>query len=95
MATVKNWNRTNMIDYMSKKTKLSKRQTEYALNAFLDGVRESLKKGTPVRLIPFGSFEIRHRKARTGRNPRTGEKINIKARRVPIFRPGKSLKKAV
>lgn len=91
----KAWNKTHMVQYMSKKTKLSKRQSENALNALLDGIRECLKNGRPARLIPFGTFERRHRKARTGRNPRTGEEIRIKARYVPAFKPGKSLKKVV
>lgn len=84
-----------VIEAITKKTKVSKKETEATLNAFMDVVKENLKKGLSVRLIPFGNFEVRHRAARTGRNPRTGSKIKIKARNVPAFRPGKSLKDAV
>ena len=84
-----------VIEAITKKTKVSKKDTEATLNAFLDVVKENLKKGYSVRLIPFGNFEVRHRAARTGRNPRTGSKIKIKARNVPAFRPGKALKDAV
>ncbi|MFH1453850.1 MAG: HU family DNA-binding protein [Armatimonadota bacterium] len=96
MATrTKTWGKQDMINYISDKTKLSKRDSERALNSFIEGVRTNLKKGTPVRLIPFGSFEVRKRSSRTGRNPRTGEPIKIKARNVPYFKPGKYLRSAV
>ena len=96
MATkTKTWGKQDMINYMSEKTKLSKRDAEKALNSFLEGVRYNLKQGRPVRLIPFGSFETRSRKARIGRNPRTGQEIKIKARKIPYFKPGKFLKSAV
>jgi DNA-binding protein HU-beta len=84
-----------VIESIAKKTKLSKKDTESTLNAFMEVIKETLKKGMSVRLIPFGNFEVRHRAARTGRNPRSGAKIKIKARNVPAFRPGKSLKDAV
>jgi DNA-binding protein HU-beta len=87
--------KTGLIDQLSKKTKLSKKDTEKTLNSFFETIKISLKQGQKVQLIPFGSFEVRHRKARTGRDPRTGAKITIKARRVPVFRPGKALKQAV
>lgn len=84
-----------VIEAITKKSKVSKKDTETTLNAFIDVVKETLKKEMVIRLIPFGSFEVRHRAARTGRNPRTGSKIKIKARKVPAFRPGKALKDAV
>ncbi len=84
-----------LIEEISKRTKLSKRETEKTLNSFLETVKHMLKQGQKVQLIPFGSFEVRHRAARTGRNPRTGAKITIRARKVPTFRPGKALKQAV
>ncbi|MCL4513844.1 MAG: HU family DNA-binding protein [Candidatus Eremiobacteraeota bacterium] len=98
-AKTRNTNRpltkSALIEQISKKTKLSKRETEKTLNSFLDTVKQMLKQGQKVQLIPFGSFEVRHRAARTGRNPRTGAKITIRARKVPAFRPGKALKQAV
>ncbi|MCL5772988.1 MAG: HU family DNA-binding protein [Firmicutes bacterium] len=84
-----------LIELVSSKTKLSKKDSEKALNAVLDTIKDSLKKGNAVRLIPFGSFEVRERKARTGRNPQTGAKIHIRARKVPAFRAGKGLKEVV
>jgi len=83
-----------MVDSIVKKTKLTKKEAEMAINAFLEVVKENLKKKA-IRLIPFGTFEVRERAARTGRNPRTGAKIHIKARKVPVFKPGKALREAV
>lgn len=85
----------DMIEQIAKKTEMSKKDSQKALNAMLETIQEQLSKGHAVRLIPFGSFEIRSRKGRTGRNPRTGDKIYIKARKVPAFKPGKALKDAV
>ncbi len=84
-----------LIEAVAKKAEMSKKDTTTVLNSILDVIQEQLKKGHSVRLIPFGSFEVRSRKGRTGRNPRTGEKIHIKARKVPAFKPGKALKDAV
>lgn len=84
-----------LIEQISKKTKMTKKETERTINSLFDTVKETLKRGQKVQLIPFGSFEVRHRAARNGRNPRTGARITIRARKVPAFRPGKSLKEAV
>jgi len=84
-----------LIEAIAKKAEMSKKDATLALNSVLETVQEQLKKGNTVRLIPFGSFEVRSRKGRTGRNPRTGDKIYIKARKVPAFKPGKSLKESV
>lgn len=84
-----------LIEQISKKTKLTKKETERTLNSLFDTVKDTLKRGQKVQLIPFGSFEVRHRAARNGRNPRTGARITIRARKVPAFRPGKALKEAV
>ena len=80
---------------LREKTKLTKKDTELTLNAFWKVIQTSLKKKHTVRLIPYGNFEVRHRAARTGRNPRTGGKLKIKARNVPAFKPGKALKDVV
>lgn len=87
--------KSDLIAAIADKTNRSKKDAAETLNVVLDTIQENLKKGKGVRLIPFGSFEIRERKGRTGRNPRTGEKISIKARKVPAFRPGKALRDAV
>jgi DNA-binding protein HU-beta len=84
-----------VIEAIAKQTKLSKKDTEITVDAFWKTIRDSLKKNMTVRLIPYGNFEVRHRAARTGRNPRTGGKIQIKARNVPAFKAGKALKDAV
>ena len=85
----------DLVDFMAKKTDMSKKDSEAALAAFLDGVKSSLKKGNSVTLVGFGTFSISKRAARQGRNPQTGAKINIPARKVPVFKAGKGLKEVV
>ena len=80
---------------MAKDAKISKAAAEKALKSLLDGVTASLKKGKKVSFVGFGTFITAKRKARTGRNPRTGATIKIAAARVPRFKPGKALKDAV
>ena len=80
---------------VAKKTQLSKAKALQAVNTAFEAIKGSLKKGQRVQLIGFGSFLVRKRKARTGRNPQTGATIQIKARRVPAFSAGAELKKAV
>jgi len=84
-----------LVEQISKKTKMTKKETETTLNSLFMTIKETLKRGQKIQLIPFGSFEVRHRKARNGRNPRTGAKITIRARKIAAFRPGKALKEAV
>ena len=85
----------DVIESVAEKANKSKKEAQIFLKALMDTIKENLKKGNTVRLIPFGNFEVRERAGRTGRNPRTGEKIEIKKRKVPAFRPGKELKDAV
>ena len=73
----------------------SKKNAESALNSLLDGISLALTKGDKVTLPGFGTFKTSKRKARTGRNPRTGEAVKIKAHNVPQFAPGKKLKDAI
>ena len=80
---------------MAKASGESKVSAERALNAFLDGVFDSLKKGRRVTIGGFGTFMVSRRAARNGRNPRTGTEIRIPAARVPRFKPSRSLKGAV
>jgi DNA-binding protein HU-beta len=88
-------NKTDLIEHVAKQADISKAAAGRALEALVGGIRTSLKKGTPVTLVGFGTFTIGRRAARTGRNPRTGASIKIKAAKVPKFRPGKALKDAI
>jgi DNA-binding protein HU-beta len=88
-------NKADLISNMSEKAAISKKDAEKALNAFMDSVEEALVKGDKVQLVGFGSFEIRERAARKGRNPQTKEEITIKASKVPVFKAGKVLKDMV
>ena len=88
-------NKSQLVNEIAKKTKLSKAKAWETLSATFDSIKGSLKKGQKVSLIGFGSFLVRHRKARTGRNPKTGEAIKIKARKVPAFSAGSELKKSL
>ncbi len=87
-------NKSEMIAEMAK-TLNSKKEAESALNSLLDAISAVLKKGEKITLPGFGTFKVSKRKARTGRNPRTGEAIKIKAHKVPQFAAGKRLKDAV
>ncbi len=88
-------NKTQLIDFIAEKADLSKAQAKAALEATLDGVTGALKEGDQVQLIGFGTFKVNHRAARTGRNPKTGEEIQIAAANVLTFRPGQKLKARV
>ncbi len=88
-------NKTELIEIVSKNAELTKKESAAAVDALLDGIVEGLVKDGKVQLIGFGSFEVRTRTARTGRNPRTGEQIKIKASKAPAFKPGKDMKDAV
>ncbi len=89
-------NKAELITSMSDKCGLTKKDTEGALNAFLETVEESLADGDKVQLVGFGTFEVRDRKAREGRNPRNPEEvIQIPASKAPVFRAGKTLKDKV
>ena len=88
-------NKTELVEAIAKKTGLSKKDTESTLNAFVDTVIKTTKKGDKIQLIGFGTFEVTKRGARKGRNPQTGEEIKIKASKLPKFKPGKAYKDAV
>ena len=85
-------NKTELIEHIAKHSDISKAAATRALESIVDAVKKTLKKGGTVSLVGFGSFSVGKRTARTGRNPRTGEAIKIKAAKVPKFRPGKTLK---
>ena len=88
-------NKSELIEAMANEASLSKKDAEAALNAYTDVITEALKKGDKVTLVGFGTYEVRKRAARTGKNPQTGEAIKINAAKVPAFKPGKALKDAV
>jgi DNA-binding protein HU-beta len=88
-------NKTELISSVAEKSELTKKDAEKAVNALFASIQEALAKGEKVQLVGFGTFEVRERKARTGRNPQTGEEIQIAAAKVPAFKAGKSLKDAV
>lgn len=88
-------NKSELVDLVAEKAGMSKKDGEKAVKAVLESITDSLARGDKVQLVGFGTFEVRHRKAREGRNPATGEKIKIKALKVPAFKPGKALKDKV
>jgi DNA-binding protein HU-beta len=88
-------NKTDLINAIAEKAELTKADAGRALEAFFETVQKSLKKGEDVSVVGFGTFTVRKRAARTGRNPRTNEAIKIKASKVPAFKAGKTLKDAL
>jgi DNA-binding protein HU-beta len=85
-------NKTELIAHIADHSDISKAAAARALDSMIDAVKKTLKKGGTVTLVGFGTFAVGKRAARTGRNPRTGAAIKIKAAKVPKFRPGKTLK---
>lgn len=88
-------NKTELVAAVATKADLSKKDAEAAVKAVLDAVTEALADGEKVALVGFGTFEVKERAARTGKNPRTGEAIEIPASKVPSFKAGAVLKNAV
>ena len=88
-------NKSELIEHIAKQSDISKAAATRALEAMIGGVKTTLKKGGSVSLVGFGTFTVTKRAARSGRNPRTGAAIKIKAAKVPKFRPGKGLKDAM
>ncbi len=87
--------KADIVDKIAKDAGISKAASEKAVNAFIEAVTNSLKKGQTVTLIGFGTFSVGKRAARIGRNPKTGATIKIKAKKIARFRPGTALKNAV
>ncbi len=88
-------NKTELVDAVAKSTGITKADTKKTIDAVIEQITKSLKKGDPVQLIGFGSFKVNKRAAREGRNPQTGATIKIAARKVPAFSAGQALKDAV
>ncbi|NLW10188.1 MAG: HU family DNA-binding protein [Firmicutes bacterium] len=87
--------KAELIEKVAEKSNLTKKDSGKAVDAVLAAMTEALSRGEKIQLVGFGSFEVRERGARTGRNPQTGATIKIAARKVPVFKPGKALKDAV
>ena len=85
-------NKADLVSMIAAKSNLTKKDSESALNAFVETVQAALKKGEKIQLVGFGTFEVRKRAARTGINPRTKESIKIPATKAPVFKAGKALK---
>ncbi len=92
---VKGMNKTELINAVAEASELSKKDATKAVDSVFDTILDALKNGEKIQLIGFGNFEVRERSARKGRNPQTGEEIEIPASKVPAFKPGKALKDAV
>ena len=88
-------NKTELVSSVAEKAEITKKEAEKVVSAVFASVEEALAKAEKVQLVGFGTFEVKERAARTGRNPKTGEEIDIPATRVPSFKPGKSLKENV
>lgn len=88
-------NKAELIEAIAESADISKAAATRAVDTFIDQITQSLKKGDQVTLVGFGTFTVKARAARTGRNPRTGETINIAASKNPTFKAGKALKDAV
>ena len=88
-------NKAELVGQIAQKSGLTKKDSEIALNAFIESVQGALKSNDKVQLVGFGTFEVRERNARKGRNPHTGKEITIPASKAPVFKVGKALKDSV
>ena len=88
-------NKAELITAMAEKISKTKKESEEAINAVIEVIIEALEKGDKVQLVGFGSFEVKKRAERKGRNPQTGEEMKIPASKVPVFKAGKELKTVV
>jgi DNA-binding protein HU-beta len=88
-------NKTDLVNLVSEKAEISKKDATKAVDAVFDGIVEALASGDKVQMIGFGNFEVRERSARKGRNPQTGEEIEIAASKTPAFKPGKQFKDSI
>jgi DNA-binding protein HU-beta len=88
-------NKTELVKEVAEQAELTQKDATKAVDALIETISETLAQGEKIQLIGFGTFEVRDRSARKGRNPQTGEEIEIAASKVPAFKPGKELKEAV
>ncbi len=87
--------KAGLVDEVARSVQLTKKQAETIVNVVLDSIVESLRDGEKIELRGFGSFRIRNRKSRMGRNPKTGAKVEVPSKRIPYFKPGKELKELI
>ena len=92
---MENMNKAMLVSEVAKKTELPKNKAQEVVDALTESITAALAKGEKVQILGFGTFEVRARAARKGRNPQTGKAIKIPATKVPAFKPGKALKEAV
>lgn len=88
-------NKLDLVSAVAEKAGITKREAEAAVNALVESIEQALRQGERVNLVGFGTFQVRERKPRVGRNPQTGEEIRIPAGRVPAFKAGKALKELI
>lgn len=84
--------KAELVEQVARSTELTKKHAEIIVNTVFESIVDSLKSGEKIELRGFGSFRIRQRNARTGRNPKTGEKVHVPAKSIPYFKPGKDLR---
>ncbi|MEA2162868.1 MAG: integration host factor subunit beta [Thermoanaerobaculia bacterium] len=87
--------KAELVDEVARVVQLTKKQAETIVNIVFDSIVESLRSGQKIELRGFGSFRLRSRKSRTGRNPKTGEKVDVPSKKIPYFKPGKELKELI
>ena len=88
-------NKTDLVNNIAKETGFTKKDTQQVVDLVFDNMKDSLSKGEKIQVIDFGTFEVRKRSARKGRNPQTGKEIDIPAHNTPAFKAGKGLKDAI
>jgi integration host factor subunit beta len=87
--------KAELVDEVARVVQLTKKQAETIVNIVFDSIVDSLRAGQKIELRGFGSFRLRNRKSRTGRNPKTGEKVDVPSKKIPYFKPGKELKELI
>jgi integration host factor subunit beta len=87
--------KAELVDEVARVVQLTKKQAETIVNIVFDSIVDSLRSGQKIELRGFGSFRLRSRKSRTGRNPKTGEKVDVPSKKIPYFKPGKELKELI
>ncbi|HUP66350.1 MAG TPA: integration host factor subunit beta [Thermoanaerobaculia bacterium] len=87
--------KAELVDEVARAIQVTKKQAETIVNVVFDSIVDSLRSGEKIELRGFGSFRLRSRKSRTGRNPKTGEKVEVPSKKIPYFKPGKELKELI
>ncbi|MGH9381281.1 MAG: HU family DNA-binding protein [Thermoanaerobaculia bacterium] len=95
MARVMGLTKAELVDEVARATRVTRKEADSMVSAVFDGMVESLQRGEKIELRGFGSFRIRQRNSRTGRNPRTGARVHVPAKRIPYFKPGRELRQGL